>query len=352
MDLLPMFGLGVALFSSLWFCAGPMLEASRYLAQGFAAFAVIRLLILNIPVILSFTFPMAMVLSVLNGFGRISGDSEGVAVFAGGIPFARVVAPAAVLGLVASLGGYIINDHLAISANQQIANLKRDAFKQVQSSKPIVLPPFTKDDKLQMTVVIGKVDDAKDGMVRNVIVTQYDSSGAPTVVTYAAKALWKEGVQWVLYDTRINYLGEHAAYVTNQAMTVDFHASPGTLDFLTTDPNTLSFEELRKQAKELRAGGYAGDARKSELAMWRLAALPFASLVFAIIGSPLGLRRQRATKAAGWGLAVLIIFGYYVLYMVTGNMSDGGTIPPVLAAFAPDIIGLTVGGILIARAAT
>ena len=38
--------------------------------------------------------------------------------------------------------------------------------------------------------------------------------------------------------------------------------------------------------------------------------------------------------------------------MLTGSMSDGGTLPPVLAAFAPDIIGLIVGGTLVFRAAT
>jgi lipopolysaccharide export system permease protein len=337
-DLLPMFGFSIALFTSLWFAGGPILEAARNLV--------------NIPVVLSLTFPMAVVLAVLNGYGRVSGDSEAVAVFAAGIPFVRAAAPAVVLGLIASLTGYFISDYLAIEANQQITHLKETALKQIESDKPIQIPPIMNGDRLQYTVLVGKITEAKAGLLQNVTVTFYDEHGVPSEVVFAKKARWKEGVQWVLYDAQVNGLGEHAAFLANPAIVVDFHTSPDALALIDTDTGTLSFAQLKKLTRAFKAGGFADKARKSELAMWRIVALPFASFVFAVIGAPLGLRPQRAAKGAGWGLAVLIIFGYYVLYMVTGSMSDGGSLPPLVAAFTPDIVGLIVGGVLIARAAT
>ncbi len=46
-DLIPMFGVGIGMFSSLWFAGGPILEASKYLSQGFAVMIVLHLLILG-----------------------------------------------------------------------------------------------------------------------------------------------------------------------------------------------------------------------------------------------------------------------------------------------------------------
>lgn len=351
LDLLPMFGFSIALFTSLYFAAGPMLEAVKNLSSGVPMLIVVRLLILNIPVVLALTLPMAVVLAVLNGYGRISGDSESVAILAAGVPFARAAAPAVLFGLVTSLLGYGVSDYLAIAANQQITELKMTALKQIQTDTPIQIP-LIKKDNLTYSILVGKATQADNGVLENVTVTFYNEHMQPTEIVYAKRAKWAEDQNWVLYGAGGNLLGQTEEYIFNSQLSVDFHATPKTLVLLNTDPSTLSFAQLEVQAMALRAGGFFTDARKSELARWRIVALPFASLVFAIIGSPLGLRPQRTSQAAGWGLAVLIIFGYYVLYMVTGSMSDGGYIPPIAAAFAPDIVGLIIGGVLVARAST
>ena len=90
--------------------------------------------------------------------------------------------------------------------------------------------------------------------------------------------------------------------------------------------------------------------RSAETDLWSKLALPFSALVFTVIGAPLGLRPQRSSKITGWFLAILIIFGYYVLYTTMGYAARGGGLPPILAAFLPDIIGLALGGALVWRA--
>ena len=42
--------------------------------------------------------------------------------------------------------------------------------------------------------------------------------------------------------------------------------------------------------------------------------IPFTSMLFALIGTPLGLRRLRGGAAVGLGVSILIIFCYYVLW--------------------------------------
>src|SRR5262249_38417317 len=52
-----------------------------------------------LPNVLTFTIPMAVLVGILTGFGRISSDSEAIAFRACGIPMIRVLAPVLTLGV-------------------------------------------------------------------------------------------------------------------------------------------------------------------------------------------------------------------------------------------------------------
>src|SRR6185503_17797926 len=52
-----------------------------------------------IPNVLTFTIPMAALVGILTGFGRMSSDSEAIAFRAAGISMVRLLGPVLVLGL-------------------------------------------------------------------------------------------------------------------------------------------------------------------------------------------------------------------------------------------------------------
>ena len=78
--------------------------------------------------------------------------------------------------------------------------------------------------------------------------------------------------------------------------------------------------------------------------------IPAASFVFALIGTPLGLQPQRSSSSIGLGISIIIIFIYYTIMTITTALGQGGAIPPLLAAWTPNIIGIIVGALLIRRA--
>ncbi len=353
-DLLPMFFVGVALFFTLYFAAGPILLASRFLALGVPWPLVVKLVALHVPPILALTFPMGMLLSALIGFGRLSADSEAVALFAGGIPFLRIAAPAAALGLAASLIGYVINDHVASSANAQIERIIDDVKRQKPGSFGETSRAFNFENRpngvLQLTVHVEKGYDVTARAMRQVTITTYDASGQPNALFYAANAQWHDGPNWTLSDATVYHLtGAGGTAHLARLNSFDLGRTPEGVGFLQRDPDSLDFRELRRQIALLRAGGSGNtsDVRNAEVGLWSKIALPFASLVFALVGAPLGLRPQRTAKQTGWILSVLIIFVYYVLYTTLSSIARGGGIAPPLAAFLPDLVGLAVGLALI-----
>lgn len=351
-DLLPMFALGVLLFSALWFAADPVQQAGRYLAQGVPLPIVMRLVTLTVPQILVLTFPMGMLLAVLLGFGRMSADSETVALFAGGIPFLRVAAPAAVLGLFASGAGYWINDRVAPDATRELIFLREKFVKDLpESSRPFDLPPVRTDGRLQMAVHIEKGFDFAAKSMRQVTITLYDARGEkPVQILHAARAHWNGGTSWKLIDVDSNSLGEGGFWNYVSAVeSFPLAKTPEDVDFLRRPPETLNFSQLRQQIVRLKAGGNVADVRNAEVNLWSKISLPFAALVFAVIGAPLGLRPQRTSKYTGWILSVLIIFLYFVLYTALSTIARAGGLSPVLAAWLPNVVGVTVGASLIWR---
>lgn len=351
-DLLPMFALGVLMFSALWFAADPVLQASKYLAQGVPLPIVMRLVTLSVPQILALTFPMGMLLAVLLGFGRLSAESEAVALFAGGIPFLRIAAPAAVLGLLASGMGYWINDRVASGANRELIFLREKYVKDLpESSRPFDLPPVRKDGRLQMTVHIERGFDLADKSMRQVTITLYDARGdKPVKILHAARARWAGGTSWQLRDVDINNLGETGGWNHLKAVqSYPLAKTPEDVDFLRRPPETLNFAQLRQQIVRLKAGGNVADVRNAEVNLWSKISLPFAALVFAVIGSPLGLRPQRTSKYTGWILSIGIIFTYYVLFTALSSIARGGGLSPLLAVWLPNLLGITIGAVLIWR---
>jgi lipopolysaccharide export system permease protein len=115
---------------------------------------------------------------------------------------------------------------------------------------------------------------------------------------------------------------------------------PGSPDFEEIDSFELYRNLARARAEGKPTRGIEGELQK------RLS-LPFACLLFGLIGAPLGIRRTRSGKSAGIALALVVFLVYYVLLAIGTKLSSTGKLPPAVAYWMPNII-LTLGaGLLV-----
>lgn len=349
-DLVPMFGVGVMMFFSLWFAADPLLKAGQYLSSGIPLPIVLRLMELSIPPVLALTFPMGMLLAVLVGFGRISADSEAVALFAGGVPFLRIAAPAAIMGIIVSLLGFWISDTVASGASKKLLDLRTAVLKQGIGGTHEFNDAVREKGKLAYTVHIEGLDPTTKQLL-DVTIVRFGPGGPQTLV-HADTATWQLGSHFTLQKVHIfdlkttSRLDLPTLSSTSDPIEGSLRHTPTEIEQLQKDPTSMSFQEVRHLLNRLKSmdGGNQSAIRDVELGMWSKIAFPVSSLVFTLIGAPLGLQKQRrGSRTTGWWLSILIIFAYYVLYMGMSSLARGGGCPPVLAAFLPDIIGACVG---------
>jgi lipopolysaccharide export system permease protein len=77
--------------------------------------------------------------------------------------------------------------------------------------------------------------------------------------------------------------------------------------------------------------------------------VPFACIVFVLVGGPLGMRARKSGAAIGFASILFFIF-YYLCLLGGETLSDRGLLPPWLAMWAPNIVLGIVGVVLVVRA--
>ena len=103
-ELLYPFIFGVASFSSIFIASSLLFKIVQYITTyGAPIPAVARLFFYSLPEIVNYTFPMAVLLATLMAFGKLSGNSEIVAMKSGGVSYYRIVAPVIAVGFVVSI---------------------------------------------------------------------------------------------------------------------------------------------------------------------------------------------------------------------------------------------------------
>jgi lipopolysaccharide export LptBFGC system permease protein LptF len=111
----------------------------------------------------------------------------------------------------------------------------------------------------------------------------------------------------------------------------------------------MTMKELRAQIEIMKTQYVNTSAIEAEL--YQRVTVPLASLIFALVGVPLGLQPTRNSSSAGFAMSVIIIFVYYALMTMGSALARSEALPPLLAVWLPNIIGLISGGLLIRRAA-
>ena len=315
---------------------------------------------LNLPSPIVIALPMAMLLGSILAFQKLSNDSESVAMLSSGISFYQMLKPTVAIGVIVTIIGLCINNSLVPYATYKLNDMKahvlNDPSASTAAARPFNLPDLRDHNQhLLATVHIEGGYDTRARAMRNITIVEFDpKSGRVTAVVNADKARWKGNQTWEMYDvntmtaTGLNFSAPELA-------TRDINAAPNTVAFLDQTPDSLTFEQLARQILILRRAG-AGKldvVRLAEVDLWNKISLPCASLVFALIGAPLGFRPQRGgTKGTAVALGLTIVFAYYFLYKMMEILGQGGHCDPFTAAFLPDFLAAFAAAGLIATVTT
>ena len=350
-ELLGPFIFGIASFSAVFIGTGTMLRIAQYVTQyGASINSVIKLFFYSLPSIVVLTFPMSMLLAALLAFGRLSGSSEITAMRSGGISFYRLAMPVFIVALFVSIFAVFFAELVVPQSNAAYNNLVNNEIKKntAPKSQDHIIIKDIKDGALERLTYARRFEESTSTMYA-VSIENFENDRLVQVEN-AETAVWKDN-RWTMYNGVITDLtaeGKIDRTMRFDQQNLPVTKAPSAISNEQKKPDEMTIKELKQYIKVMQRESVTSD--KYQVELQQRIAIPMASFVFALIGTPLGLQPNRSSSSIGLGISIIIIFIYYTIMTVTTALGQGGAIPPILASWIPNIAGIIVGCLLVRKA--
>lgn len=352
---------GVALFSALLMAGLYLNKIAEFAVRGASPMMMLQFIALLTPGLIVKTFTMAMLLAGLLAFGRLSSDSEIVALRAGGASLFRIVAPVIAFSAMISAITFVFNEKFVPPAANRAAELLIElANKKTKAAEvdPVAFPIIDKGSLRGF--VMAKAPALASNTLREVTLVVYGKDGAVSYYINAPELEYRVDLDgtpaWhIRGDSQLLSADGRTLMTTNEVWPQDLpRATKSPLDLLkadNVDPDIYSMGEIAAKIARDRAAGDVPPKRirNEEYWYWNKISVPLAALIFGTLGAVLGVRNHRTGTATGFALAIGIIFGYFVLINFMAVWAQGGILPSWVASFAPLMIGLVASGVIMVK---
>ena len=356
---------GIAAFTAVSLSVGVGFELVRKVAEaGLPLWAAGKVLALRMPGFLVLSFPMATLMATLLAFSRLSGSSELTALRSIGVKTWRMVVPALVLAALMTLLTFVFNDVIVPSANYSASNVLDNALGRAlsaQTGKNVVYSRFGRITPKEPGGNAGEgltqlfyAKEFKNGEMQRVTLLDFSREDQQQVLT-ANTAVWDENrAMWEFRNGRILNIDAANNFTTSANYTsyyYPFTRAPQDVGMLPSDAAQMTVAQARRAEALLVQAGDQKEARRLRVRIQEKFAFPAICLVFGLIGSSLGVRpNSRTSRSQGFGISVLLIFGYYLMSFIFSSLGIKGTLYPFFAAWLPVLIGLGGGLVLLRKA--
>lgn len=165
-------------------------DLGRLLSKGVPAGIILQFFAFNLAWIVALAVPMAVLVSTLMAFGRLSADHELTALKASGVHFYRLVTPVIVAGLFLAVGMERFNNIVLPEVNHQYKKLSSD----ISRKKPTVaLEAQVFNDIDEKTSLLAEEIDEKRNMLYHVVIYDYsDATSSTTILADSCHVFYSE----------------------------------------------------------------------------------------------------------------------------------------------------------------
>jgi len=333
---------------------GLLVQIVGYIMDGVPMSLVGEFCMVSLPETLQWSMPLALLVSSILVFSRLSADSEISAMRACGINLLAVMRWPILFGVFCTLLGFWVNNEIVPRGHEIRRTLKTKVS--VKTGLSVLEPGRIIDDFPKVKLYFGR----KEGnWLYDLVVLDYSNPKIDRMIT-ADKALVTQNgadVDFKLYHMTVDPVDEK-----HQTM-----ARANRFEYTMKD--VIRNSEYKRRSKDYRFSEMRACIReaekslarppgKSELARrWQemgrrelsgnkveLAkrfVFAMASICFVLIGVPLGIRSQRKESTVGMAISLAVSLGYYVIVILMLSCEEMYAIHPewiiwlpVLACFA------------------
>lgn len=353
-ETLPIFFIGLLTFTVILLMDKILKLIELIVTRGVSFSKILMLLLFISPSFLVFTIPMAFLLGTLLSFGRLSGDSEITAFKASGVSLYQLFLPISILSIIAYLftsflvfyglpwgnRGFIATIYLIAQSKADI-EIKERVFNDVFDGLVVYVDKVPIQGKRIEGVLIY---DERDKEKVNTIFAKEGFLNSDPKSQEVVLRLLSGDIHRFEPKTKVYQKMKFDTYDLKLELGKTFAAMGKKLK-----EHEMSIDEIKEKIEKMKKKGE--DTTGQEVELHKRYAIPFACIVFGLIGVPLGIQPRRSARSYGFILGILILMTYYMSLTASEILAMRKTIPPFLAGWAPNLLFSGLGVYLLVKTA-
>lgn len=372
------FFMGLFIFTFLLLANKLFRLIDLFIVQGVKLSIMLNLFFCLMTTLLSLTVPMAFLVAVLIGLGRLCIDRELLAIRISGISLIRVITPiiiiAALLSTIMLVMNFTLIPRLMLRLSDLVYKLQ---FNLVTSLEPNRLYDNLGSGDMNVTLYFAGKSE-KDHSLEKIQLKvskkiperKIDDTGKTVVVAKKQEML---------------IMANRGKIIPNEReKTISIYLYNGTIIPLNAEENPeemiIQFDELHRnlypELSRFKGGQYQKRPREMTLnelmegiqrytmsdrekdkkrlgelkqEFYERLSIPLSCLAFALIGIPLALIIRPSGKSVGFAISFVLLFIYFVLLKWGSALVEEGYSYSSLAVFSPNIVLGLIGLVLIYR---
>ncbi|MFQ5816761.1 MAG: LptF/LptG family permease [Terriglobia bacterium] len=303
---------------------------------------VVEYLFYLLPQALYWMVPLAALLAVLVELGLLSKNNELVAIKAAGISLFRIATPVLALGLLLSLGLFLLDFYYLPYTNQ-----RQDALRNQIKGRP----PQTFYQP-QRKWIFGQAHrifnyrffDSSQNLFGELSVLELEPDGfGLRRRLYARRVHWAAGLQTWVFEDGWERDFEHNRPITFKPFTVatfpEVTERPEYFKKEVLDPEEsaqMNFRELGRYIGELRQAGF--EVSRLRVHWHRKFAFPLTAFVMVLLAYPFALTVGWRGALGGIAFGIGLGLAYWVVSALFEALGNFQMLPPLLAGWGPDLL--------------
>ena len=349
-EILPPFFFGLLAFTFVLLIARILKLIELVVTRGVPLLQIAKLLSLILPTFLELTVPMAFLLAILLGLGRLSHDQEILALKASGVSPMRILWPIAHLALIIAAITLLLTMVARPAANQalkkELYNIAKsrigtalkekvfnDDFPKILIYVEEIIPP---GNTAQGVLIVDKRDPQRDDIIlgKVAIISTDEQTNTLGLRLFDGSIYERQKKRPGFSQTRFNIYD----------FKLDLDDLVGPVKKKDSGPKEVSLNHLIATIHQKEDSGVKAIPERMELQ--QRFSFAFVPLIFCLLGVSLILLPRSARAGRSWGflLCLFWLLTYYGLLSLGRALGDKGLLHPVPALWLPNLV---VGGIAV-----
>jgi len=342
----PMFFIAISLFVFLLLLIDLFSNLVRYLNNEVPVTIILQISLYFIPKSVSYAMPISLLFAAAYTLGDLYAKNELTTVFSSGIPFWRFSISLIIVGLIASIFSFFLDDVLVIPTLKIKNDLSRRALNQhvTESNSDIVI-------RAKSGNVIYAVDyfDYERRILNGVRIVERDDSGMFVSQIRSPSAEWKED-HWEFRNAVIYQYQDNILRINSLGNNTEYNEHPDTFRRHAVIVEELTAKDAGLLIQDLRAAGLPYSHVQANF--YHRYSFAAASLIVMILSISMGGRFRKNILLMSLFTSLSVAVVYYITEMLSMTLAGLNYIHPFIGAWFPVLLFIVLGLLLLRSAKT